>query len=378
MKYHCLQLESDDCGFACLKMMLAHNSKNRDYLRLIQQEKHGAYSMRDLCEEGQKFHLVLEGYEIDGYDRLRFPCILLVKIKDAKHYILLEKIKRNRVFFFDPTFGEACLPLERLEEISERKVLMAEPSAVFIPERRKTNGFGSCGTVIFLFFQLLAFFLFSFENGEFHVSFLWIFLLFLFAYLGGKLHLYRSMKRYDSEVIYPILAYSSDEKILDGEYALKRDLFIYHQKIIATAVMFGFSLFVLLVNDGWNAIPIAFLSVSEIFRRSILRRETSPSVLQYFHEDVPTADERAYRYVKKDEFLKFAQLFFLGLILIAQCALNRRFTYFVYYFFLCQFFASEWEKMLNLSREKLILDRNADICAMKRKNICQSGEGVVK
>lgn len=377
MKYHCLQLEKEDCGFACLKMMLAYHAKNRDYLRLTQQEHHGPYSMYDLYEEGRKFHFRLEGYEIESYDKLRLPCILLIETEGSNHYVLLEKIGRKKAFFFDPACGEECLPVDKIKAISKRKVLMAEPSSILPAEHKKSFGFDSYGTIAFLFFQLLAVFLCSFESGNFHVSVLWIFLLFLIAYIGGKFHLYRSMKRYDREEIYPILEFSSEDEILKGEYELKRDLFIYHQKLIATSVLFGFSLFVLLINDGWNGVPTAFILGSEILRRSILRREISPSVLQYFKEGVREADKRAYRYVKKDECLKFLKLFLLGMILGIQCALTHRFMYFVYYFFLCQFFSSEWEKILNIPQEKLILDRKRDLCAMKRNSVCRPREAVL-
>ena len=52
MNYFIPQIDSSDCGFACLKMMVARLYENEKALYIKQNENHGAYNFLELKEKG--------------------------------------------------------------------------------------------------------------------------------------------------------------------------------------------------------------------------------------------------------------------------------------------------------------------------------------
>ena len=110
MKYYCLQLSDYDCGFACLKMLLSFKLKDKEYLHLKQDIYKGEYSFLDLTLIAQKNHIILEGYIILNYkDIFSLPCIGIIKKEKYNHYILITKISKKYVTYFDPKIGEIVI-----------------------------------------------------------------------------------------------------------------------------------------------------------------------------------------------------------------------------------------------------------------------------
>ena len=63
MKYQCLQLTNYDCGFACLKMILANFHHDENYLFLKQNLNKKNYSFLELTNIAKDHNLTLKGYE---------------------------------------------------------------------------------------------------------------------------------------------------------------------------------------------------------------------------------------------------------------------------------------------------------------------------
>ena len=52
MKYFIPQIDQTDCGFACLKMLIAHLYEDERALFIKQDENHGPYNMSQIKEKG--------------------------------------------------------------------------------------------------------------------------------------------------------------------------------------------------------------------------------------------------------------------------------------------------------------------------------------
>ena len=111
MKYFIPQIEQTDCGFACLKMLIAHLYEDERALYIKQDENHGPYNMLQIKEKGEEYGISLQGIEIANKNDIKsmpFPFIAVLKKKnDVSHYVLVTKAKWGSVYYMDPEEGES-------------------------------------------------------------------------------------------------------------------------------------------------------------------------------------------------------------------------------------------------------------------------------
>lgn len=94
MKYQCLQLTNYDCGFACLKMILANFHHDENYLFLKQNLNKKNYSFLELANIAKDHNLTLKGYECNDIFLLKkLPCITLVNNQKNNHFVIIKKLK---------------------------------------------------------------------------------------------------------------------------------------------------------------------------------------------------------------------------------------------------------------------------------------------
>ena len=125
------QILKDDCGFACLKMVLAYMNKDKNYLYLPQDESHGFYSYSDLKELGYEKGINFTGFEAANKEELvscsTFPLILSIELKNgAKHAVVVTKVKWKKVYYLDPRSGSTSMPLNKFVNIWDGTGLMIE------------------------------------------------------------------------------------------------------------------------------------------------------------------------------------------------------------------------------------------------------------
>lgn len=125
------QIQKDDCGFACLKMVLANLNKDKNYLFLPQDEKHGRYSFSDLMDIAETHGLTFTAFKLPEKSELgnspKFPLIASIGLKNgAKHAVVVTKVKWKRVTYLDPSVGKVTVSLKKFIEIWDGTGLMVE------------------------------------------------------------------------------------------------------------------------------------------------------------------------------------------------------------------------------------------------------------
>ena len=120
--YYIPQVTKSDCGFACLKMLLASVHKDERYLYLKEDENHGPYSYSELVNYAQHYDVTLIGTKYEDKGDLRnnskFPLILTVQRENqAPHAVLLVKKSGNRVKIHDPAKGVYWQKIDQLIKI---------------------------------------------------------------------------------------------------------------------------------------------------------------------------------------------------------------------------------------------------------------------
>ena len=129
--YYVPQIQKDDCGFACVKMLLANVQKDQNYLFLPQDEKHGPYSYQDLIEIAQKHGIVLNGYSVEDKltikEHKKFPIIVTLNTKSGgSHAVLVYKVSLGRVYYLDPRLGKVDSSLNKFASLWDGTLLAIE------------------------------------------------------------------------------------------------------------------------------------------------------------------------------------------------------------------------------------------------------------
>lgn len=129
MSFFCYQGNDKDCGFACLKMLLAIKSRNKDYLLLSKKEKKQSFTFKDLIEIAHNYGLELKPYEIedDSLAKLNAPFIALVQ---NKHAVVIKKVKRKSFIVYDPDKGINRMSFKDFYQIFSKYVLIPQDSKI--------------------------------------------------------------------------------------------------------------------------------------------------------------------------------------------------------------------------------------------------------
>ena len=129
--FYIRQIQKDDCGFACLKMVLANINKDKNYLFLPQDESHGPYNLDQLTKLGKDYGVNFTAIKVEEKETVvsntSYPFIACTCLKNgAKHVIVVTKIKWKRVFYADPIEGKGSMSLKNFLKIWDGTGLLIE------------------------------------------------------------------------------------------------------------------------------------------------------------------------------------------------------------------------------------------------------------
>ena len=129
-KYFIPQMDQTDCGFACLKMLVATLYEDERALYIKQDEGHGPYAFKQIQDKGKVFGVELKGIAIEDkkeIKNIRFPFIALLKKKnEVFHYVLVTKVKYGLVYFCDPSEGESILSIKSFSSLWTSNALIID------------------------------------------------------------------------------------------------------------------------------------------------------------------------------------------------------------------------------------------------------------
>ena len=115
------QLESSDCGPACIKMISAYYGKiyHMKTLKSLCNQTRIGTSIRDIVECCQSIGLEAACVNVGMAEAKRMPLPSILYLKHG-HFVVLERIHKSRkgciYTLLDPSYGRVCLSEEELEE----------------------------------------------------------------------------------------------------------------------------------------------------------------------------------------------------------------------------------------------------------------------
>ena len=129
--YYVPQVANNDCGYACVKMLLADVHSDKNYLYVAIEERQENASFKELIDFAKKYHLTLEGYKVKEKDSItemnQFPFIAQIK-KSEKiyHAVIVTAVKKEKVYYIDPSFGKVSVSIGRFIEEWEGNLLIVK------------------------------------------------------------------------------------------------------------------------------------------------------------------------------------------------------------------------------------------------------------
>jgi len=134
------QMQQTECGLCCVGMILryynSHETLNdlreymetgRDGLKLNQLK----YLLTEINMESKVYQTPVE-----GLNEIKLPAIIFW---NNDHFVVLEKIEKNKIVVVDPAFGRKRITTKELEEHFSGYVITAEPKENFVPQKKKKN-----------------------------------------------------------------------------------------------------------------------------------------------------------------------------------------------------------------------------------------------
>lgn len=369
---YCLQIQNDDCGFACIKMLLAYFYKNKNYLFITQDIKHGRYSMLDLKEIAQKEGLFCDGYKYNTVtENKKFPCIGHLQIDNKNHFIIIEKVTKKYVKYFDPCTGINIKSIEEFDEISSQNYLVYAGKR----EYKKIDNSNFFKTHLDLLQMLLgaiqfgSLFYLSFNNKNFSISIIICLTIYLLGIVGSYFINVKYMKKYDQNIIYSSLSLlpkdedNLSKKVINNEYQLKKKYFLNNNNLFSLMTLTTFIIFVLMINDYKNIVGIGIIVLFNIAKKYYFIAKNNPILERIKKEEKQTgleikdkyslADELSYSYAENYKILEIIEITIIILFSLALGFMNKNFTSLVYYIIFYKFLSEKINEALSFQKNRL-------------------------
>lgn len=128
-----IQMESTECGAACLAIILRYYGKNvslTDVRTACDVTRDGSKTI-NIIRAARNYGLDAEGYsyELADFDESSFPCIVFWEFN---HYLIVEGISGKTVYLNDPATGPRTITLEQFKKGFTGIVIQLSPTDRFI------------------------------------------------------------------------------------------------------------------------------------------------------------------------------------------------------------------------------------------------------
>lgn len=336
--YYISQIQKDDCGFACLKIVLANLNKDKNYLFLPQDEKHGYYSFSDLKRIGERHGLTFKAVRATERESImketKFPLIVVTLAKNgAKHAVVVTKAKGKRISYIDPKIGTINTSLNVFLGIWDGTALIIENfrktkcGEVMVEPIKKSTHFGL--TLLQMMVGVLAVIGVYFIKDGTPIYYPVIFFgLAILLELFLKMMIYHVMKKLDSYFFREDNLPSSGYKDYLYRYENYKRLALSSPMNYVLILVFTLALVVVsLLNDMRNIllifVPILLCFTRHLYVKPVLKRKRSQIAeleenldniknVQALKQTVKTIHDKAYLYGYLDMVCRYV---FIGIII---------------------------------------------------------------
>lgn len=385
MSYFIPQIDYTDCGFACLKMLIALLYNNKDALYIKQDETHGPYSFKEMKVLAEDYGITLEGIKVENKTDLKemnLPLIALIKKgEESFHYVLVTKVKFKSVYYLDPDVGECRMDLKSFMKIWMSNALIVTDFIKLdckfkdvIPLDTKNNHITTFLQIISSILLIIGVYFIDNKN-KIYLPLIFIGLSIVFE-ISLRSYIVKRMEKYDQNFIDKI-------EVDNGKYSLfykryedyKKSLIGSKMNIIFSFIVIIFISFIVLLNNIYNAflilIPL-FISIIDIkyispsFKNkehliAIEEREiNSLKNIDLLKKHIDKIHLRSYSLVKKTMMKKYIYLFIIFITSLLTSVFNETFSlpFLLFYFLIGYALLEQFTNFMNYPNAKIEFLRN--------------------
>ena len=270
MNYFIFQGNDHDCGFAALKMLMAHLNHNKSYLYVKKLRRKDALTVKDICKEAGYYGLVLSSYSCDDdyYEQLKTPSLTLIR---DNHVVMVKKVTKKKITYLDPEFGKITLKKDQFLSIWCRIVIEVEKSYMTkMPKIRRSilplrlrvleaaTSLISAGILIATFYLLN-----NQENAMFSLLFL---LLFITSQIIENIIISKEINFFDYHYIEPYFSRRKNQtKLSYLEFIGFKQNYFTNSRTLLSSILVAFMItFLLCLNDFRNVFALLALVLIKI------------------------------------------------------------------------------------------------------------------
>lgn len=134
------QMEHSECGLACLAMILSYYGHHVSLYELREEYgvPKGGFTFANLADIGNKKNMVVKAYKgtVETLEQIKNPVILFM---DNKHFVVLERVKKENFFIIDPAIGRVKLSKEEITNRFSGALLSLHPSSKFQKKKKVSH-----------------------------------------------------------------------------------------------------------------------------------------------------------------------------------------------------------------------------------------------
>ena len=159
MKHICLQENDYDCGLACIKMMLVHYHKNKEFFNLDKEKINARYSLLELKRYAEKYNLFTEGVEFSNLEGIfdYQNSLIQVNYNDISHFVIYERKTKSHVYLIDPQIGKIKVKIDDFYSIFTGKALIFKELKDFKLQKKKKGIKQFKWMILYICFLMLDF-----------------------------------------------------------------------------------------------------------------------------------------------------------------------------------------------------------------------------
>ncbi len=278
-RYFCYQANDSDCGFACLKMILAIKYKNEGCLNISKKNKRTNYSFADLIAIGKDYGLSLTGYRYEEKEKVSVKTPFLALL-EQNHLVVVTHLNSFKVTVLDPSKGELRMTRAEFNKIWSGDTLEIESfkAVKFNSRRLKVTPFLPKLINFILSISSLA----SLLVGFFFIkddAYIFIPLILLGAFISIELvqkwYLIKQLSLFDEKytLLYfkDISSVNREELIEYSEF--KKTYFSFESKIIVSLCASIVIIVALIINAPINALGVLFILLMNVVSKIIFKNK---------------------------------------------------------------------------------------------------------
>ena len=271
------QTNNKDCGFTCLKMILASLNKDKNYLFIPNYQLDKAYSYNDLIKVANDYRLTLCGYKVTDKKEIinnnRYPLIATLLIEEEKHAVIVTKANNKYVYLIDPSIGKVKMSLEQFVTLWDSNVLLIEKHEKHPCPHKPLEVISTKRKIMMSFLQLLSgisFILASYFISEGTYFFVPIILVSVYALLeiGLRYSMMKTLKQIDDNLLSSqIQIVRSNRSFYTSFLDVKKYSMLFPMNLIYHLLLAGFIIVLLLINNLYNMflfIPVIGLALFKV------------------------------------------------------------------------------------------------------------------